>query len=84
MWARMEVVVDRQAGQSHGGWSHVRSENTDDTRSHRLPGMVFPELVGLRLFKVKYKKSLLTLILYLIMWYSFVIIWCIYLYMAIN
>ena len=46
MWARMEVVVDRHAGHSHGGWSHMRSENTDDTRSHRLPGMVFPELVG--------------------------------------
>ena len=43
MWARMEVVVDRHAGQSHGGWSHVRSENTDDTR---LPGMVVSELVG--------------------------------------
>ena len=37
----------------------------------------------LKLFKVKYKKSLLTLI-YLILWYSFVAIWRIYLYVAIS
>ena len=38
----------------------------------------------LKLFKVKYKNSRLALIWYLILWYSFVAIWCIYLYMAIN
>ena len=37
----------------------------------------------LKLFMVKH-KSLLTQIWYLILWYSFVSIWCIYLYMAIN
>ena len=43
----MEVMVGKDAGQRQGGWSHVRrcrstsrvrDENTDDTRSHRLPG----------------------------------------------
>ena len=45
MWAGMEVVVGRHAGQSQGGLvarrgmlntSWVRGE---DTRSHRLPGV---------------------------------------------
>ena len=52
--AGMEVVVGRHAGQSQGTWSHVgrcwstsrvRGLDTDDNRSHRLPGMQL--LVGL-------------------------------------